>query len=344
MAIFELSGTQKLHLEKRHGQTHDGRERDRIKAILLRAEGWQIDWIAQALRKHESSVSRYIDEYVVSQKTTLASGGSESKLSKAQTLALITHLTARTYHQQKDIVAYIKKTWDIDYSVPGINKWLHKNGFSYKKPKGLPYKADLNKQAAFITHYQQLKASLSENESLYFMDAVHPTQATKVSSGWIRTGTDKPIQTTGSRTRLNIVGALQLGRIEETITAQYDTVNQVAIVDFLQQLRDHHLGDGKIHLVLDGAGYHKAESVKEKSQALNIILHRLPPYSPNLNPIERLWKVMNEKVRNNQCFHSAKEFREKINHFFDDILPEIGGSLTSRINDNFQIFDHAFSS
>ncbi|MCU7835366.1 MAG: hypothetical protein KZQ83_08935 [gamma proteobacterium symbiont of Taylorina sp.] len=32
-----------------------------------------------------------------------------------------------------------------------------------------------------------------------------------------------------------------------------------------------------------------------------------------------MWKVMNEKVRNNRCFHSAKEFREQINYFLNDI-------------------------
>jgi transposase len=37
--------------------------------------------------------------------------------------------------------------------------------------------------------------------------------------------------------------------------------------------------------------------VVEKAKELNIKLHYLPPYSPNLNPIERLWKVMNEHAR-----------------------------------------------
>ena len=69
---------------------------------------------------------------------------------------------------------------------------------------------------------------------------------------------------------------------------------------------------------------------------LNITLHTLPPYSPNLNPIERLWKIMNEHVRNNHYFATAKEFRQKIEHFFSDTLPAMGSSLNSRINDNFQ--------
>jgi hypothetical protein len=52
---------------------------------------------------------------------------------------------------------------------------------------------------------------MTDNDVLLFMDAVHPTQATKVTCGWIRTGIDKVIETTGSRTRLNIVGAFRLG-------------------------------------------------------------------------------------------------------------------------------------
>jgi transposase len=47
--------------------------------------------------------------------------------------------------------------------------------------------------------------------------------------------------------------------------------------------------------------------VVEKAKELNIKLHYLPPYSPNLNPIERLWKVMNEHARNNKYFATAKE-------------------------------------
>ncbi|WP_420831712.1 hypothetical protein [Bathymodiolus japonicus methanotrophic gill symbiont] len=50
---------------------------------------------------------------------------------------------------------------------------------------------------------------------------------------------------------------------------------------------------------------------------------------------------MNEQVRNNKYFATAKEFRNQINHFFDDILPEIAESLNGRINDNFQVLNSA---
>ena len=93
---------------------------------------------------------------------------------------------------------------------------MHKNGFSYKKPQGVPRKADAAKQPSFIKDYEALKASAGKDDLNLFMDAVHLTQATKLSCSWIRRGNDKPVFTTASRTRVNVVGCIQLGRLSET--------------------------------------------------------------------------------------------------------------------------------
>ncbi|MGQ3683622.1 MAG: transposase [Candidatus Loosdrechtia sp.] len=67
-----------------------------------------------------------------------------------------------------------------------------------------------------------------------------------------------------------------------------------------------------------------------------LVMHILPPYSPNLNPIERVWKVMNEHVRNNKVFDSFTEFNAKIRTFFSATWNTILPDLPDRINDNFQ--------
>ena len=234
------------------------------------------------------------------------SGGSESYLNDEQTQCVIEHLCEVTYSHQHQIIAYIKETFGIEYSVPGINKWLHQHRFSYKKPKSVPHKFDTQKQADFIEKYNALKASLNDDEVLLFMDAVHPTQATKITFGWIRTGVDKPIETTGSRTRLNIVGAIRLGYLDEAVIDRYDTVNGDSIIAFLNKVRLQYSSSGTLKLVLDGAGYHRSLLVKNEAEKLDIELHYLPAYSPNLNPIERLWKVMNEHARNGEYFATAK--------------------------------------
>ena len=166
--------------------------------------------------------------------------------------------------------------------------------------------------------------------------AVHPTQATKITSGWIRKGVDKIIETTGSRTRLNIIGALNLSDIANTIVTYNETINSRSIAMFFVELRKRYPIERRIHLILDGAPYHKANLVKDFAWIYNIELHYLPPYSPNLNPIERLWKVMNERARNDVYFANKRDFVNAIKQFFNQTLPEIADDLRSRLTDNFQ--------
>ncbi len=341
---ISLADTQKKELEIQHDKTRDGRVRDRIKAVLLASEGWSAAMISQALRIHETTVHRHLTDFTLSAKLTPLNGGSSGHLAAIQVRALIKHLTEHTYHHTHQIISYVIEQFGVQYSVSGMNKWLHHNGFSYKMPKGVPHKFDEAKQKAFIEAYETLKASCNKDESILFIDAVHPTQATKISHGWIRTGQDKAVETTGSRSRLNLIGALNLTDIGGTIINDYETINSENIVRFFCQIRERYPLEHKLHIILDGAGYHRSNLVRDAAFVLNIELHYLPPYSPNLNPIERLWKVMNEHSRNNVYFKTKWEFREAIENFCTVTLPEIAGSLTSRINDNFQILKSASSS
>jgi len=335
-----LTFNEKQELLAQHNTTRDGRVRDRIKSVIHTSNGWSPSEIADALLIHETTVRQHLKDYQELKKLKPENGGSQSYLSDVQTKELIAHLTAQTYHYSYQIVEYIKQKYDVQFSVSGLNKWLHQHGFSYKQPKGVPHKFDEEKQAAFIAHYEALKSQV-DDEPILFMDAVHPTQATKVSCGWIRTGEDKAVKTTGSRTRLNLLGAINLNDIGSTYVERVEAVNSESIQQFLTQLRDNEDSNRVLHLVLDGAAYHRANAVKDKAKSLNIELHYLPPYSPNLNPIERLWKVMNEHARNNKYFESAKAFRSAIDNFFANTLPKIADSLATRINDNFQVLRHA---
>lgn len=341
MNRIKLTAKEKEQLEALHHRCKNGKERDRIKAVLLRSEGWTVPMISQALRIHQSTVIRHMGDYREG-KLTLASGGSDSNLDEAQTAELIKHLEKNTCQNTKEIISYIKARYQVSYSVPGINKWLHRNGFSYKKPKGYPYKASKEQQEKFISDYSELKNNIAPDEGILFIDSCHPSMATKITHGWIKKGKSKAIETTAGRTRLNIIGAINLANLSNPIVGSYSTVDGESIIDFLQQTRKYAKISGKIHLILDQAGYHRSSKVKKEAKRLNIALHYLPPYSPNLNPIERLWKLMNEYSRNNKFFDSAQGFRQSICDFFVKTLPKIKSIVSSRINDNFQKLDYAF--
>ena len=136
----------------------------------------------------------------------------------------------------------------------------------------------------------------------------------------MRSGKDvKQVETCGSCTRQNLMDAINLTVLDKTVIREYDKINSHNIARFFIALRETYPIQQKLHIVLDCAGYHRSEQVNEWAYLLNIELHFLPPYSPNLNPIERLWKVMNEQVR--ITVTSPKVFREEIHRFFSEILP-----------------------
>jgi hypothetical protein len=80
---------------------------------------------------------------------------------------------------------------------------------------------------------------LSKKDIILFIDSVHPSQNTKLAYGWIKRGIDKAVLTTASRTRINLVGAINLQNLSQPIFNQYDTVNKESIVDFLKLIRKH---------------------------------------------------------------------------------------------------------
>ena len=143
MKRLYLPPLEKDALEREHSLKENGKERDRIKAILLRSEGWTVPQISQALRLHQSTIIKHLEAYKKSGKLKNESGGSESHLTEEQTQKLIAHLEETTYAHNHQIVLYIKAHFDVTYTVAGLHKWLHRNGFSYKKAKGLPHKADV---------------------------------------------------------------------------------------------------------------------------------------------------------------------------------------------------------
>ena len=69
---------------------------------------------------------------------------------------------------------------------------------------------------------------------------------------------------------------------------------------------------------MDNATWHKTEEVKNFCENNNITLLFLPPYSPEFNPIERVWSFLKSKVKQ-RFFPKANEFREFVYQLLNDI-------------------------
>ena len=151
-----LKEEEKKELTRRHKKERDKKIADRIKVILAINEGLTYKEIAKILLLDDETIRRHLKDYLESKKLKNESGGSEGKLNKSQEKELISHLEENTYTKAVFICNHIKIKYGVSYSIPGITTWLKNNGFSYKKPKGTPAKADPVKQEEFKKTYKEL--------------------------------------------------------------------------------------------------------------------------------------------------------------------------------------------
>ena len=90
----------------------------------MRDEGWPLNKIAQALRLHNDTVSRYIVDYLESENFDFDYKGSSEQLSKEQSDQLTKHLEKNLYTKVIEIVAYVAAEFNLKYTVSGMTDWL----------------------------------------------------------------------------------------------------------------------------------------------------------------------------------------------------------------------------
>jgi transposase len=335
-----LDDPERTRLTIQHKQERDGRIRDRIKAVLLHDKGWSLRQIAEALFISDEAVRNHIRDYETARKLRPESGGSQAKLSKIHSQQLEAHLLQHTYLYVKDILAYVEVTFGVKYTVHGLRNWLQRHQFSYKKPAIVPGKADEEQQKKWIAYYEKLRAELPVNETICFTDGVHPTHNVQPAYGWIKKGIRKEIPANSGRSRLNLSGAVDV--ISHKVIVQADqTLNASSTIAFLQRIEKAYPDKDKIHVFCDNARYYKNQDVYNYLETSKVRLHFLPPYSPNLNPIERLWKWMKERVIYNAYYPGFDEFKLAIFGFFSLISSlepesELGKCFRSRVRDKFR--------
>ena len=338
-----LTPAQVNELKLAHKLVADKKIADKMKAILMVNDGYSYPEIEKVLLLDESTVRRSLKKFkdrgVNGLLETKYIGGNNKLLTSKQESQLKAFLTKNTQQTTQSIKEHINTVYRKDCSLSGTTKLLHRLGFVYKKPKVIPGKVDLKRQTQFIERYQQIKDNLGEDDNIYFGDATHPTHNTKAEYGWILKGkaNDKYIKTNTGRKRLNLNGVVNLNQ-QTAIVNHEDTINAEAVTKLFEDIKTHQ-PQGKVYIILDNAKYHHANKVTtwlKKNQRFKILF--LPPYSPNLNIIERLWRFYHQKITNNHYFESFEKFKEESLAFFKN-LNQYHQELKTLLTDNFQTFN-----
>ena len=334
-----LSEEQITVLRLTHKGIKDKKLADRIKAILALNTGFSYEQIAKLLLLDEVTLRRYVQKFQdkgIDGLLEYRYHGGKSQLTTAQQEKLEQYLISHTLTTAQQVQDHILKTYQKTYTIIGVTKLLHRMSFTYKKPKIVPGNVSPILQQEFLKRYAGIKDQLSEKDQIYFSDATHPTHNTKPSYGWIKKGkkNDVFIKSNSGRQRLNVLGALNI-RNKQAVVIERKTIDAQSIIDLLEEVAKKQL-HGKIYMVLDNAKYHHARIVR------NWLLHHsrfklifLPPYSPNLNIIERLWRFFHQKVTNNHYFATFQDFKETTMSFFNN-LQQYKQELDTLLTENFQ--------
>ena len=307
---------------------------DRIRVILLLDKGKSATKIAEYLFLNEGTVRNYEKRYKEGGLEKLVNDyyiGRSAYLSPEKQSKLTLELESKVYPTTKSVISHIKKEFGVVYTVGGMTTLLHQLGFSYKKPKGVPGKAKTEEQEAFVKKYNRVK----KKGLVYFADSTHPMLNPILSAGWIRKGKEYEVKTNSGRQRVNINGAIEMKTLN-VVSRSCKRVNGSSMCDLLRAIRLKHPKVKKIHLILDNAPYNKSNQVRDLAWKLKIKILYLPAYSPNLNPIERLWKFMKKEVMANRYFPDLETFQKELMLFLRGIRKH-RQELSTLITDNFHI-------
>jgi transposase len=170
---------------------------------------------------------------------------------------------------------------------------------------------------------------------VYFIDSAHFVMGAFLSILWSFSRIF--IKTSSGRQRFNVLGALNAVSLELITVVNESYINAWSVVDLFQKIRTQH-PLGKIVLILDNAKYQKCHVVQCAANMLNIQLIYLPPYSPNLNLIERVWKFIRKKSLNCRYYESFDLFKSAIQECISKFGGDYQEELKTLLTWSFQTF------
>ena len=236
----------------------------------------------------------------------------------------------------KQACAEIAALTGVDRKETQMRHYLQSLGAVRRKVCGIPAKADIEAQRVFKE--EQLEPRLAEAKAgqreVYFVDAAHFVLGAFLGFLWSLGRVF--VRTPSGRQRWNVLGALH-AVTKQLITVSNSTyITSTEVGELLRTLARNAVRP--ITLVLDNARYQKCRFVMDLAAELKIELLFLPAYSPNLNLIERVWKLTKKEVLNSRYHADFQCFRSAIQAFLSRMHETHTDELRTLLALNFQTF------
>jgi transposase len=211
-------------------------------------------------------------------------------------------------------------------------------GLGYRKARGVPAKADPAAQGQFLADTLQplLTQAAAGRRKVFFAGAAHFVRGGFLAYLWCLVRWVVP---TGSgRQRYGVLGALDA--VTRTLVRETTdgTVTEVTAGRLLLKVRAA-FPTGPITVVWDNARYQHTALVRVAAAFARIDLVYLPPYSPNLNLIERLWKFVKRRALYGRYHPTFADFQAAIQETLGGLTTTHAEQLKTLMTLNFQRFE-----
>ncbi len=346
MKILKLTPQKLDELHEEMTSNPEPRARKRCLVLYLRAKGLSRSEVADIARVDEDSVTNYVKKYLDGGLQCLLEEHyrkPESQLEQ-HTEALKKLFENKPPHTISQAIDMILEQTGVRMKPSACRNFLKKMGFKRRRCGLVPGKANDDEkqcQAQQKFHDEELQPVLEEakqgKRTVLFVDAAHFVMGAFLGMLWCLIRVLLP--SACGRKRYNVLGAYN-PITHQAITVTNDTyINHLVFCEFLQKIKEAYTNTGlPITLFLDNAKYQKCAAVAERAEALGITLLYLPPYSPNLNLIERLWRFVKKEVLYSTYYDKFETFKNSI----DTCIAELGASFKSKMETlmtmNFQLF------
>jgi transposase len=225
-----------------------------------------------------------------------------------------TFWTARAFH------GYISKQYQVECSYETVVRFFHRQGFALKTPQPWSDKQDQQLREAFLVELEQLYNQ--PDVDVWFADESGFEGDPRPRKRWDKKGRKTRVTKNGGHLRMNVIGMVcpRTGQFFAIEASHSDSVTYQAFLDEASKTISFQRATNV--LIMDNASWHRQKTADWHGWQPKY----LPPYSPDLNPIERIWLKMKARWFNNHVCKNEEELIDRLDQAIWDVIYNPNGT------------------
>jgi len=252
---------------------------------------------------------------------------------------LVAEMGRRNFFDRREIQEFVRERFGFSPSLSAISSFLRENGLRKLKCGSLPGKANVEWQAAFwdgvLSPLLERAKEEGSKVSVLFVDASHFVMGCDFL-GRVWCARRRFVRTQSGRKRYNVLGGIDYVTKAVTRVSDDQKMDHTRVIALLEKVAEEYKGR-EVTLVMDNVSYQRCKAVLARAEELGITLLFVPPYSPNLNLIERLWRMVKSELRK-RAWHDFDEFKKTIDGLVDSTTGENRERVETLIGERVQLF------